>query len=139
MKKRKLSEKATLFKLVLKMSRSAVFSLVHLEGLEPSIIDPKKLKPFVASSTFRIIFYHKIPYQKTLNPFIYRHFSHFILSNNNMQYKHAKIQHKTAHLQKSCIFLAKICSSNKYLYFNIQTYIILITYVLTNHQQKFQN
>ena len=86
--------------------------LVHLEGLEPSIIDPKKLKPIAKSSTFRIIFYHKISYQKSLNSFIYRHFNHFILSNNTIQYKHEKIQHKTAHLQKSCIFLAKICNIN---------------------------
>lgn len=87
---------------------------MRLEGLEPSIIDPKKLKPFVASSTFRIIFYHKISYQKSLNLFIYRHFNHFILSNNIIQYKHEKIQHKTAHLQKSCIILTKICSSYEF-------------------------
>ena len=66
----------------------------------------------VTSSTFRIIFYYKIPYWKSLNSFIFQHFSHFISSNNTIQYKHEKIQHKTAHLQKSCIFLSKICNIN---------------------------
>lgn len=91
---------------------SASQILARLEGLEPSIIDPKKLKPIVASSSYCIIFYHKISYQKSLNPFIYRHFNYLTLSNNTIQYKHEKIQHKTTHLQKSCIFPAKICSSN---------------------------
>ncbi len=77
----------------------------------PQHLVPKKLKPIAKSSTFRIIFYHKISYQKKLNPFIYRHFIHFISSNNIIQYFSLKIQHKTALLQKSCIFLAKICSS----------------------------
>ena len=113
--------------------------MVLPEGFEPSKIDPKGRPKNVASSTFRIIFYHKISYKNSLDPFIFQHFRHFILSNNTIQYKHEKIQHKTAHLQKICIFPAKICSSNKYLYFNIQTYVILITYVLTNHKQKFQN
>ena len=99
---------------------SASQILARLEGLEPSIIDPKGRPKNVASSTFHIIFYHKIPYPKTLNPFIYRHFNHFILSNNIIQYKRDKIQHKTPHLQKSCIFLAKICSSG----FIIQTLLI---------------
>ena len=31
-------------------------------GIEPESMVPKKLKPFVASSTFRIIFYHEILY-----------------------------------------------------------------------------
>ena len=79
----------------------------------PKICVPKKLKPIAKSSTFCIIFYHKIPYLKSLNPFIFQHFRHFILSNNIMQYKHEKIQHKTPHLQKSCIFLAKICNKLK--------------------------
>ena len=83
-KREKTSEKATLFKLVLKMSKSAVFSLVHLEGLEPSIIDPKGRPENAKSSTFHIIFYHKISYQKSLNPFIYRHFDYLTLSNNTI-------------------------------------------------------
>ena len=84
--------------------------MVLPEGFEPSKIDPKGRPKNVASSTFHIIFYHKIPYPKTLNPFIYRHFNHLTLSNDIIQYKRDKIQHKTPHLQKSCIFLAKICS-----------------------------
>ena len=93
---------------------SSFFFLIFLwcstRDSNPQPLVPKKLKPFIASSTFRIIFYHKISCQKSLNPFIFQHFRHFILSNNNMQYKHEKIQHKTPHLQKSCIFPAKICS-----------------------------
>ena len=81
-------------------------------GIEPESMVPKGRPKNVASSTFHIIFYHKIPYPKTLNPFIYRHFNHLILSNDIIQYKRDKIQHKTPHLQKFCIFLAKICSSN---------------------------
>ena len=84
--------------------------MVHLEGLEPSIIDPKGRPKNVASSNFRIIFYHKISYKKSLKPFICQH---FISSNNIIQYKHEKIQHKTAHLQKFCIFPAKICNKLK--------------------------
>ena len=90
--------------------------MVHLEGLEPSIIDPKGRPKNVASSIYYIIFYHKIPYPKTLNPFIYRHFNHLTLSNDIIQYKHEKIQHKTLHLQKSCIFVAKICHKLAYFY-----------------------
>ena len=88
-----------------------IFVLVLLSGFEPELMVPKGRPKNVASSTFHIIFYHKIPYPKTLNSFIYRHFNHFILSNNIIQYKRDKIQHKTPHLQKFCIFLAKICSS----------------------------
>ena len=87
-----------------------IFVLVLPSGFEPELMVPKKLKPIIASSTFRIIFYHKISYKKSVNPFIYQHFSHFILIHNIIQYKHDKIQHKTPHLQKSCIFPAKICS-----------------------------
>ena len=39
-KKEKTSEKATLFKLVLKMSKSAIFSLVQVTGLEPAWVAP---------------------------------------------------------------------------------------------------
>ena len=85
--------------------------MVLPSGIEPESMVPKKLKPIAKSSTFRIIFYHKISYKKSFNPFIYQHFRHFILSNKIIQYKHLKIQHKTPHLQKSCIFLAKICNN----------------------------
>ena len=91
-------------------------SLVHLEGLEPSIIDPKKLKPFVASSSFCIIFYHKISYQKSLNPFIYRHFNYLTLSNNTIQYKHDKIQHKTPHLRNFAFFLQKFVAVIRFMF-----------------------
>lgn len=106
-KRGKTSEKATLFKLVLKMSKSAVFSLVHLEGLEPSIIDPKWRPENAKSSTFRIIFYHKISYQKSLNPFIFQHFRHFFLSNNTIQYFHLKVQHKHPVCKSLAFFLQK--------------------------------
>ena len=89
-------------------------------GFEPELMVPKGRPENAKSSTFRIIFYHKISYKKSLNPLIYRHFIYFILLNNIIQYKRDKIQHKTHHLQKSCIFLAKICSSG----FIIQTLLI---------------
>ena len=81
------------------------------QDLNPQPFGPKGRPEIVASSTFRIIFYHKISYQKSLNPFIYRHFNHLTLSNDIIQYFPLKIQYKTPHLQKSCIFLAKICSN----------------------------
>ena len=95
-----------------KTSKNAVFAtMVHPEGLEPSIMVPKGRPENAKSSTFRIIFYHKISYQKSLNPFIFQHFRHFFLSNNTIQYFPLKIQYKTPHLQKFCIFLAKICNN----------------------------
>ncbi len=81
--------------------------MVRLEGLEPSIIDPKGRPENAKSSTFRIIFYHKISYQKSLNPFIFQHFRHFFLSNNTIQYFHLKIQHKHPVCKSLAFFLQK--------------------------------
>ena len=78
--------------------------------------DQKLLRVQLFVSYF-IIKYH---IKNLSNPFIYQHFSHFILSNSIIQYFPLKIQYKTPHLQKSCIFLAKICSSG----FIIQTLLI---------------
>ena len=86
-------------------------------GFEPELMVPKGRPENAKSSTFHIIFYHKILYQKSLNSFIFQHFNHFILSNNIIQYKHEKIQHKTPLLQRSCIFIAKIYKLLKKLYF----------------------
>ena len=73
----------------------------------PQHLVPKKLKPIAKSSTFRIIFYHKISYQKSLNPFIFQHFRHFFLSNNTIQYFHLKIQHKHPVCKSLAFFLQK--------------------------------
>ena len=113
-RRKQMSGRSFCFSKKAKTSKNAVFAGGAPRRTRTLLNGPEGATWNVTSSTFRIIFYHKISYQKSLNPFICQHFSHFISSNNIIQYKHEKIQHKTPRLQKSCIFLAKICNILSY-------------------------